>query len=88
MARYSKHDQIWLTLYGEKYAAYWDFQPLATGTAILISGIPFWCIVLLRRHHPKVFWLALKDTFLQLYLPVLTVSFIMALAYLYNYSGL
>ena len=33
------HDAVFITLYGKPYAANWVFQPLATGTAILLSAI-------------------------------------------------
>ncbi|KAI7860199.1 lactate permease [Circinella umbellata] len=82
------HQRVWLTLYGKKYDAIWTFEPLATGTAILISNIPFTCLVLYSGVSPRVIPRALKDTILQLWMPVLTVSFIMALAYLYNFSGI
>lgn len=82
------HQRVYLTLYGKKYDAIWTFEPLATGTAILVSSIPFSCLVLWNGSHPRVFWIALKKTVKQLFLPVLTVSFIMAFAYLYNYSGI
>ncbi|KAF7724999.1 hypothetical protein EC973_000492 [Apophysomyces ossiformis] len=80
------HQEVWLTLYGKKYDAVWVFQPLATGTAILVSSIPFAAIVLLYGAKPNVFYFALCDTAKQLFFPILTVSFIMAFAYLYNYS--
>ncbi|KAL7315468.1 hypothetical protein PS15m_004683 [Mucor circinelloides] len=82
------HQQVYLTLYGKRYDAIWTFEPLATGTAILVSAIPFCGLVLWNGSHPRVFWHALKQTVTQLFLPVLTVSFIMAFAYLYNYSGI
>ncbi|KAI8055564.1 lactate permease [Gilbertella persicaria] len=82
------HQEVYLTLYGKRYDAIWTFEPLATGTAILISSIPFMGLVLLNGSHPRVFWIALRITAKQLFLPVLTVSFIMAFAYLYNYSGI
>ncbi|KAI8333576.1 lactate permease [Chlamydoabsidia padenii] len=82
------HQKVWLTLYGKKYDAIWTFQPLATGTAILVSSIPFGVVVLLYGGRPTLFLQALKMTAVQLFLPILTVSFIMALAYLYNYSGI
>lgn len=74
-------------MYGKKYDAIWGFQPLGTGTAILVSSIPFSVLVLLHGVHPRVFPAALRDTAVQLYKPIITVSFIMAFAYLYNYSG-
>lgn len=82
------HQQVYLTLYGKRYDAIWTFEPLATGTAILVSAVPFCALVLWNGSHPKVFWMALKETGKQLFFPVLTVSFIMAFAYLYNYSGI
>ncbi|KAI9273506.1 lactate permease [Helicostylum pulchrum] len=82
------HQEVWLTLYGKKYDAIWGFQPLGTGTAILVSSIPFSVLVLLHGVHPRVFPAALRDTAVQLYKPIITVSFIMAFAYLYNYSGI
>lgn len=80
-------NQVWLTLYEKKYAAVWTFQPLATGTAILIAGIVFLICVLLTGEHISIAWLSIADTAKQLFYPILTVSFIMAFAYLYNYSG-
>ncbi|CEG78206.1 Putative Lactate permease [Rhizopus microsporus] len=82
------HQEVYLTLYQKKYDAVWTFEPLATGTAILVSAIPFCALVLWNGSHPRVFWMALRDTAKQLFLPILTVSFIMAFAYLYNYSGI
>ncbi|GAN01149.1 lactate permease [Mucor ambiguus] len=82
------HEKVWLTLYGKKYDAIWGFQPLATGTAILVSTIPFSALLLFHGVHPRIFPEALKDTAVQLYRPVVTVSFIMAFAYLLNYSGI
>ena len=82
------HQRVYLTLYGKRYDAIWTFEPLATGTAILVSSIPFSCLVIWNGSHPRVLWQALKQTARQLFLPILTVSFIMAFAYLYNYSGI
>lgn len=84
----TQHAKVWLTLYGKKYDAIWGFQPLATGTAILVSTIPFSAVVMLHGVHPRIFPEALRDTAVQLYRPVITVSFIMAFAYLLNYSGI
>lgn len=82
------HQKVYLTLYGKTYDAIWTFEPLATGTALLVSSIPFGALVLWNGSHPRVFWVALKLTVKQLFLPIITVSFIMAFAYLYNYSGI
>ncbi|KAI8579840.1 hypothetical protein K450DRAFT_294653 [Umbelopsis ramanniana AG] len=81
-------NQVWLTLYEKKYAAVWSFQPLATGTAILVAGLVFLICVLLTGEHISIAWLSVVDTAKQLFYPVITVSFIMAFAYLYNYSGI
>lgn len=35
------HQEVFLTLYGKLYDAIWTFEPLTTGTAILVSVIPF-----------------------------------------------
>ncbi|KAI7897404.1 lactate permease [Mucor mucedo] len=82
------HQKVYLTLYGKAYDAIWVFEPLGTGTAILISAFPFGGLVLWNGSPPRVFWVSLKITAKQLFLPILTVSFIMAFAYLYNYSGI
>ncbi|RCH80333.1 hypothetical protein CU098_004915, partial [Rhizopus stolonifer] len=82
------HQKVYLTLYEKKYDAIWTFEPLATGTAILVSAIPFCGLVLWNGSHPKVFWMSLKETARQLFFPIITVSLIMAFAYLYNYSGI
>lgn len=82
------HDRCWLTLYNKPYDAIWDFQPLATGTAILIAGLLFDVIVLINGSSPWIIWYSLVDTVKQLFFADLTVSLIMAFAYLYNYSGI
>ncbi|KAL0086672.1 lactate permease [Phycomyces blakesleeanus] len=81
------HQKVYLTLYGKNYDAVWIFQPLGTGTAIFISAIIFGGVVLWNGSNPSIFWMALRETFIQLYRPIITVSFIMGFAYLYNYSG-
>ncbi|KAI9277127.1 lactate permease [Phascolomyces articulosus] len=82
------HNRVWLTLYSKPYAAIWDFQPLATGTCILVAGILFDIVVLIFGGHPKIFIEAFIDTCKQLFFADITVSAIMAFAYLYNYSGI
>jgi lactate permease len=80
------HNQIAITLYNDKpYAAIWAFQPLATGTAILVSAIltAAWVGV-----GPGRFLTAVGDTWKQSRIAILTVALIVALAYLMNYSGL
>ncbi len=80
------HNAISITLYHDKpYAAVWTFQPLATGTAVLAA-----CLVtaLLVRLPPRDFLGCMGETFRQIWLAVVTVMLIVALAYLMNYSGL
>jgi lactate permease len=77
---------IAITLYHDKpYAAVWTFQPLATGTAILVSSL---ITALLVRLSPGDFFRCIGQTARQLWLAIVTVMLILALAYLMNYSGL
>ncbi|MGO9802822.1 MAG: L-lactate permease [Steroidobacteraceae bacterium] len=80
------HKAIAITLYHDKpYDAIWNFQPLGTGTAILLA-----CVItaLLFRVSPVAFLGCLAQTVRQVWLAVITVMLIIALAYLMNYSGL
>ena len=80
------HNAISITLYHDKpYAAIWVFQPLATGTAILLAAVMTAVAV---RLSPAAFCRCLADTFHQIWLAVIAVMLIVALAYLMNYSGL
>jgi len=80
------HDAIAITLYHDKpYAAVWSFQPLAAGTAMLVA-----CVVtaVLLRVPPRQFLATWALTARQIWLATVTVTLIVALAYLMNYSGL
>jgi lactate permease len=77
--------QVFITLYNKPYAAVWDYQPLATGTAILVSAI---LTAAALRVGPKGFLAAAWTSWKQIRLAVLTVALIVGLAYLMNYSGL
>jgi lactate permease len=80
------HNQIAITLYNAKpYAAVWTFQPLATGTAILVAAMitAAWVGI-----GPNRFLKAVGDTWRQSRIAILTVALIVALAYVMNYSGL
>ena len=80
------HNAISITLYHDKpYAAIWSFQPLATGTAILAACV---LTALAVRLPPREFFSCVGETLRQVWLAVLTVMLIVALAYLMNYSGL
>jgi lactate permease len=77
---------ISITLYNDKpYAAVWAFQPLATGTAILLSAIVTAAVV---RMGVADFMRCVQKTIGQAWIAVLTVCLIVALAYLMNYSGM
>lgn len=77
--------QVFITLYEKPYAAVWDFQPLATGTAILVSAALTAAAVAMG---PKQVWAAAVLSWRQARLAVLTVMLIVGLAYLMNYSGM
>ena len=77
---------ISITLYNDKpYAAVWTFQPLATGTAILIAAI---LTALAVRMTPSRFFACIGHTVRQAWLAIVTVCLIVGLAYLMNYSGM
>ncbi len=79
------HNKILITLYQKPYAAVYAFQPLAAGTAALVATL---LTVLLFGMRPTEGLKSGLKTFRQLRLPALTVGLIVALAYLYNYSGM
>jgi lactate permease len=75
-----------ITLYKDKvYAAVWAFQPLATGTAILVAAL---IVALLVRISVAELVQCAVRTIRQIWQAVITVMFIVALAYVMNYSGL
>lgn len=75
-----------ITLYKDKaYAAVWSFQPLGTGTAILVAAI---ITALLVGISPAEFFRCAVRTIQQIWQAVVTVMLIVALAYVMNYSGL
>ena len=77
--------QVYLTLYNKPYAAVYSFQPMGTGTAILVAVI---LTAILLGCSPRLALQALADTWKQLRYAILTVVLIIGLAYLYNYSGM
>ncbi len=75
-----------ITLYNDKpYAAVWGFQPLATGTAILLSAIITAIVV---KMSVGDFFQCVVRTIKQAWIAILTVCLIIGLAYLMNYSGM
>lgn len=79
------HNAIFITTYNKPYAAMWNFQPLATGTAILVATVITAVVVRLSPSHLAA---ALRDTLRQVRLPLVTTMIIVGLAYLMNYSGM
>jgi lactate permease len=80
------HNEVLITLYKDKpYAANWVFQPLATGTAILLSTIITAALV---GVGPRRFIACIGTTWRQSRIAILTVALIVGLAYLMNYSGM
>ena len=77
---------ISITLYNDKpYAAVWAFQPLSTGTAILLAAIVTALVVKLSVAD---FFQCVARTFKQAWIAILTVCLIIGLAFLMNYSGM
>jgi lactate permease len=76
---------VFITLYNQPYGAIWDFQPLATGTAILVAAI---ITALIVRLPASEFKASIVDTWLQTRIAIFTVATIIGLAYLMNYSGM
>jgi lactate permease len=75
-----------ITLYNDKpYAAVWSFQPLGTGTAILVAALI--TALLVRLSFAELIQCAVR-TIRMIWQAVITVMFIVALAYVMNYSGL
>jgi lactate permease len=79
------HNTVFIALYQRLYAAVYQFQPLAAGTAALTATV---LTALVFRNRPAVIFSAGVKTLKQVRFPALTVSLIVALAYLYNYSGM
>lgn len=76
---------VYITLYKTVYSAVWVFQPLGTGTAILVAAI---ITALLVRLPLAEFGKAICDTWQQTRIAIFTVATIVGLAYLMNYSGM
>ncbi len=79
------HNKVVITLYQKPYAAVYQFQPLAAGTAALTATL---ITALVFAVRPATLLHSGLKTIRQLHFPGLTVSLIVALAYLYNYSGM
>ncbi|MCT8180836.1 L-lactate permease [Variovorax sp. CY25R-8] len=76
---------VYITVYQKAYPAVWSFQPLTTGTAVLVAAL---VSAVVMRLSVRDFFGAAKDTLRQTAVPVATVAMIIGLAYLMNYSGM
>ncbi|MBO1329203.1 L-lactate permease [Acetobacter suratthaniensis] len=76
---------VYISLYNTPYAAVWKFEPLGTGTAILVATF---ITALLTRTTLAQLGAALLTTLRQGWLAVVTVALTIGLAYLMNYSGM
>jgi lactate permease len=79
------HNAVYMTLYHKSYAAIWDFQPLGTGTAILLAAI---VTAIWTRLSVVEFFGCVLGTWRQTRIAIVTVMMIVGLAYLLNYSGM
>ena len=80
------HQAISITLYaGKPYDAIWSFQPLGTGTAILLAAI---LTAIAVRLSIRDFLGCVATTLEQYWRAGINVMLIVGLAYLMNYSGL
>jgi len=79
------HNAVYVSLYKKPYAAIWDFQPLGTGTAILLAAI---ITAVVSRLSVADFFSCIAATWRQTRIAIVTVMMIVGLAYLLNYSGM
>jgi lactate permease len=79
------HNVVLITLYQKPYSALYVFQPLGPGTGVLVATV---LTALCFRVSPRVFCKSGAKALRQLRVPGLTAMIIVALAYLYNYSGM
>jgi len=79
------HNAVYVTLYNKPYAAVWDFQPMSTGTAILLAAV---ITSLWTRTGVGNFFGCALTTWRQTRVAIATVMMIVGLAYLLNYSGM
>jgi lactate permease len=79
------HDRILISLYEKPYAAIFAFQPLAGGTAVLVTVL---LTAFAFRAGPRVLAKSGVAALKQLRVPGPVVLLIVSLSYLYNYSGM
>jgi lactate permease len=81
----SLHNGVIISLYGKPYAAVFNFQPFATGTAVLVTTL---ISAPLLRIRPMHLMESGVETIRQLRVPSIVVFFIVGMAFLFNYSGM
>jgi len=81
----SLHNGVIISLYGKPYAAVFNFQPFATGTAVLVTTL---ISAPLLRVRPVQLMACGAETLRQLRVPSIVVFFIVGMAFLFNYSGM
>ncbi len=79
------NNAVFITLYHKPYVALWDFQPMGTGTAILLSAI---IAAVWTRTSLGAFLDCVRRTWVQTRIAIATVMMIVGLAFLLNYSGM
>ncbi|KAI9342794.1 lactate permease [Zopfochytrium polystomum] len=85
--------QIYISAYAATpkaavYGATYAWQPLGTGTGILCAVISTYFMFVATGAKARIIWDAYVDTVRQVYLAVLTVTIVIGLAYVMNYSGI
>ena len=81
----SLHNGVIISLYHKPYAAVFNFQPFATGTAVLVTTL---ISAPLLRVRPVQLIACGVETLRQLRVPSIVVFFIVGMAFLFNYSGM
>ncbi|OIQ90399.1 L-lactate permease [mine drainage metagenome] len=76
---------VYISLYKKPYVALWDFQPMGTGTAILLAAI---ITAAWTRTSVADFFGCVWKTWVQTRIAIITVMMIVGLAFLLNYSGM
>lgn len=79
------HNGVVIALYQRPYAAVFNFQPLVSGTAVLLTVI---LTALWFRIAPSTVLQCGLETMRQLRVPALAVLCIVGMAFLFNYSGM
>ncbi|MDE2456273.1 MAG: L-lactate permease [Burkholderiales bacterium] len=79
------HNTVFVSAYKKPYAAIWDFQPMGTGTAILLAGL---IVALWTRTGVADYFGCVRKTWMQTRIAIATVMLIVGLAFLLNYSGM